>query len=87
MNSLMKHERDPNFYIPDGNIVLGVVQAEGATYFRVHKSTLAKYSPVFREMFSVPLPSHPETYDNVHLVWLHDPLDALRSFLGFLYDP
>ncbi|PIL37107.1 hypothetical protein GSI_00799 [Ganoderma sinense ZZ0214-1] len=45
------HKHD-NYYFDDGNIVFEV---EGILY-RLHRSILERHSPVFRELFMVPLP-------------------------------
>lgn len=45
-------KRDGEFWYSDGNIILVARDVE----FRVYKGILAEHSPVFRDMFSLPLP-------------------------------
>ncbi|KAL1938264.1 hypothetical protein VTO73DRAFT_11715 [Trametes versicolor] len=51
-------KRDDDFWFEDGNIVLIARNIE----FRVYKGILAKHSPVFHDMFSLPSPVAPETF-------------------------
>ncbi|KAF7299338.1 BTB domain-containing protein [Mycena indigotica] len=44
--------RSKDFWFDDGNVILQVQ----STQFRLSKSVLAMHSPVFRDMFSLPLP-------------------------------
>lgn len=76
-------QNDTQVYFDDGNIVLVV----GVTCFRVHRSLLAKYSPIFRDMFSLPQPEDQETYDGVPMVELQDDPDILRALLRVIYEP
>jgi hypothetical protein len=81
---------DPDFYIEDGNIVLSAKDSEKNTlYFRLHKSTLAKHSTVFQDMFDVtPTPiQSKDQYDGVPLVEMLDDANALRELIALLYDP
>lgn len=45
-----------DFYFPDGNIVLDVVEDSATTRFRVHKSLLSRNSLFFAGMFDIPQP-------------------------------
>ncbi|KAJ7837725.1 hypothetical protein B0H13DRAFT_1651394, partial [Mycena leptocephala] len=58
-------------------------------YFRLHKSTLAKHSTVFQDMFDVtPTPiQNKDQYDGVPLVEMLDDANALRELIALLYDP
>lgn len=58
-SQLQQHEeRDPDLYFLDGNIIIRSSRKdETFVYFRVHKSILAKNSPIFRDMFSLPSPN------------------------------
>ncbi|KAF7376427.1 hypothetical protein MSAN_00058300 [Mycena sanguinolenta] len=81
--------RDPAFYFDDGNIILSAKDAdECIVYFRVHRSILTKHSPVFKDMFTMPLPQDEDQYDGAPLVEMAgDSADALRSLVALLYDP
>jgi len=76
-------QKDTHVYLDDGNIVL----VAGMTCFRVHRSLLAKYSPIFRDMFSLPQPEDQEMYDGVPMVELQDDPDILRALLRVFYEP
>jgi len=76
-------QKDTHVYLDDGNIVL----VAGMTCFRVHRSLLAKYSPIFRDMFSLPQPEDQEMYDGVPMVELQDDPDILRALLRVIYEP
>lgn len=45
--------RDEEFWFEDGSVVLATSDIE----FRVYKGVLADYSPVFRDMFTLPQPT------------------------------
>ncbi|EKM75535.1 hypothetical protein AGABI1DRAFT_132200 [Agaricus bisporus var. burnettii JB137-S8] len=45
-----------DFYFPDRNIVLDVIEDGATTRFRVHKSLLSRNSPFFAGMFDIPQP-------------------------------
>jgi hypothetical protein len=75
------------FWFEDGNIVLEV---EG-TLFRIHRSIMGKHSKVFKDMFSIELPSagpdQPCTPDGCPIVSLQDPRDDLELYLKIIYEP
>jgi hypothetical protein len=87
--SEVEEVRDSDLYLPDGNVVLAVYDraAKRTTYFRVLKSLMAKHSPVFGDMFSMPSPPDAEKYDDAHLVCLEDDVNHLRTVLNMLHDP
>ncbi|CCM05799.1 uncharacterized protein FIBRA_08033 [Fibroporia radiculosa] len=74
--------RDDEFWIEDGNIVLGVEDIA----FRVHKSTLSRNSGVFCDMLAVPQPKDAETCEGVPIVHLSDRADDVREVLRALYE-
>lgn len=77
-------KRDDDFWFEDGNIVLIARNIE----FRVYKGILAKHSPVFHDMFSLPPPAAPESSGNTAVpigtctvVHLSDSPEDLRHVL------
>lgn len=74
-------ERDPDWYIDDGNIVLICQSPSQTVYFKVHKSMLSRHSSVFRHMFEMPSPANTERYDGTPSVEMFDEVEHLRDFL------
>ncbi|KAJ6471088.1 hypothetical protein C8R47DRAFT_988431 [Mycena vitilis] len=76
--------RDPNFWFPDGTIVL---QA-GNTLYRVYRGLLASRSTVFQDTFSLPQPEPAEGTEEIEgwpLVQLHDKPRDFTRFLKALH--
>ncbi len=77
--------RDEEFWFEDGSIIL----VAGDVEFRVFKSILAEYSPVFSDMFRLPQPPSPpsssedadEPADPCPVVHLSDAPEDLRHIL------
>ncbi|KAL0952535.1 hypothetical protein HGRIS_006794 [Hohenbuehelia grisea] len=94
---MVEERRHPDLYFEDGNLVLSAMDEETAldhntehqivTFFRVHRSILAKHSPVFRDMLAFPTPQDVERYDGVPHVRLYDSCDDLTGFLTAFYEP
>ena len=90
-----QNERHPTLYYDDGNVVLsGFTQHGDHQYFRVHKSNLARHSPVLADLFTIPplLTDGPEarfaeSYDGVVHCQMPDSAEELTSFLSMFYDP
>ncbi len=89
-------ERHPTIYYDDGNVVVsGLTQRGARQHFRVHKSILARHSPVLADMFAIPPLLAPggcqtrlaESYDGVVHVQMPDSAEELISFLNMFYDP
>ncbi|KDQ56623.1 hypothetical protein JAAARDRAFT_36100 [Jaapia argillacea MUCL 33604] len=74
--------RRSDIFYEDGSVVL---QAE-SVLFRVHRSILASYSDVFRDMFSLPQPSTDEKIEGCSIVHLSDRAEDLKHLLKTLYD-
>ena len=54
--------------------------------YRVHKTTLAHYSPVFADMFALPTTADQnETFEGLPVVHLHDDCEDVERFLTALY--
>ncbi|KAJ7612156.1 hypothetical protein FB45DRAFT_1037077 [Roridomyces roridus] len=73
----------PELWIEDGNIIIEA----GNSRFRVHRSTLGAYSPVFRDMLVFPQPPDSELVDGCPLVLLHDSEMEVTVFLKALFKP
>ena len=80
------HELHASLYFADGNIALFAQRAPGEySVFRVHRSMLAKLSPIFETMFGLPTNHAEEKFDGVPLVCMPDGADELESLLMVLY--
>ncbi|KZT69644.1 hypothetical protein DAEQUDRAFT_246684 [Daedalea quercina L-15889] len=70
-------QRDADLWFPDGNVVL-----EASGYgFRVYQGLLARDSPFFADLFSLPQPSHAELLEGCPVVHLTDFYEDLRILL------
>ncbi|TFY80791.1 hypothetical protein EWM64_g3228 [Hericium alpestre] len=73
-------------YFADGNIVLiARTAADERVAFRVHQSVMARNSPIFADMLSLPLSGAVESYDGVPFVRMPDPAEDLERLLQVLY--
>ena len=80
---LVKPVRHPDLWMDDGSIV---IQAENSQ-FRIHRTTLSRHSPVFRDMFSIPQPTDSDdTVDGCPIVRLSDSAEDVTHLLAALYD-
>lgn len=70
-------QRDEEFWFPDGNVVL-VASGFG---FRVYQGLLARDSPFFADLFSLPQPNQAEVLDGCPVVHLTDCHEDLRALL------
>ncbi|KJA19709.1 hypothetical protein HYPSUDRAFT_69051 [Hypholoma sublateritium FD-334 SS-4] len=78
--------RSEKFWFDDGSVVLQVE----STRFRVHRSILANYSPVFDDLFKVPQPEGDKSdwVDGCPTVCMSgDTTDDWDSVLSFIYKP
>ena len=76
-------ERCEDLWFEDGTIVL---QAE-TTLFRVYSGILARHSPFFKNLFTLPQPSDAEKYEEIPLVQLAgDSAQDVHDFLLALHD-
>ncbi|KAJ6500180.1 hypothetical protein C8R47DRAFT_285508 [Mycena vitilis] len=80
---------DPDFYLEDGNIVLGAKDSQQNTiYFRLHKSVLIIQSPIFNDLFSLPSPENMDQYDGAPYVEMAgDDAQEMHDFVAFFYNP
>ncbi|KAH9832529.1 uncharacterized protein C8Q71DRAFT_910044 [Rhodofomes roseus] len=66
----------------DGNVIL----VAGNQAFRVHKGILSQYSPVFRDLFTIPQPQCELLIDGCAVVHLPDDPLHLEFLLSAMYD-
>lgn len=82
---LDQRAKHPDLWFEDGSVVL----ATSDTLFRVYRGTLSRYSPVFRDLFSLPQPtstSDQDMLDGIPVVHLYDDPTQLAHFLNALHD-
>lgn len=83
-------EHHSSLYLDDGNVCLtsGLPDSPSPrTVFRVHKSLLARHSPVFRDMFALPTDvGGQDQYEGLPLVVMQDHTDDIEALLLALYD-
>ena len=75
-------EKHPTLYFDDGNIILSC----GSTLFCVHRTLLAKHSPVFREMF---VPKDDVKLDVIRgckLFPMDDSREEMEALLDVMYN-
>ena len=78
--------RHPTLYFDTGDVVICVDQEESKHLFCVHKSILAHNSPVFKDMFRLPLGANVnDMYEDMPMVHLHDDVSDIEVFLRALY--
>ena len=78
--------RSEKFWFDDGSIVLQVQ----STQFRVHRSILASYSPVFDDLFKVPQPEDDKSdwVEGCPIVCVSgDTTEDWDHVLSFIYKP
>ncbi|KAH9853517.1 hypothetical protein C2E23DRAFT_821700 [Lenzites betulinus] len=80
-----KVERHRDYFFADGNVVLQIEDIQ----YKLHRSVLAKHSPVFQELFTLPQPEGSTegcTEDNpIYLSGIQ--ADDFTRFIGLLYPP
>lgn len=90
MADLPHFEHHTSLYLEDGNICLasGLPDSPSPrTVFRVHKSLLARHSPVFRDMFALPTDAGvQDQYEGLPLVIMQDRTSEIEPLLLALYD-
>ena len=82
MNSSGKlvQERDEEYWLDDGNVILIAGQAA----FRLYKGLLARQSAIFCDMFIAVDPDPAATFDGCPVVHLSDSPEDLRALLQVL---
>jgi len=68
--------------IPDADLIL---RSSDQVSFRVHKSVLAMSSPFFKDLLSLPQPTHDEVVDGLPVVQVPEDADLLNSLVSLLY--
>lgn len=84
--SCMITQTHSSLYLSDGNVaLLAPIKEDHYMVFRVHQSFLSNLSPVFKNMFSLPIMSEEALYDGIRAVELQDCAADVESFLKVLY--
>lgn len=86
-----RFEHHDSLYLEDGNVCLVSGLSDSPlsprTLFRVHKSLLARHSPVFKDMFAFPADAaNQDQYEGLPLVVMQDSTNDIEVFLLALYD-
>lgn len=91
VDSELAAEQDRDIWFDDGNIIVATTEetddANVTHLFKCHKSLLSKYSPIFRDVFSLPQLFGGEEYEGLPAVLLPDPYKDVKGLLRMLYDP
>lgn len=74
-------ERDPDFWFDDDSVVV-VAQGVG---FRVHKSMLSRFSPIFREIFALPI-DEANAAHGAPVVQVSDSAHDMKCLLQAIYN-
>lgn len=81
-------QRHPTLYLSTGDVVLSADQLDVRYMFCVHKNTLAHYSPVFADMFTLGLSAKVDvndSYEGLPVVHLYDEGTDVEDLLVALY--
>ena len=89
VDPLPQPARHPSLYFEDGDLVISATQQDDApVLFRAHAAILGHFSPVFRDMMSLPTGgSGRELYDGAPIVHLPDDARDVADFFEALYNP
>jgi len=75
-------EKADDLWYEDGNIII-VAKDVG---FRVYKGVLARKSPVFKDLLSLPQPPGQELIEECPVIRVHDSPQDMQRFLEILCD-
>ena len=75
-------ENHPTLYFDDGNIILSC----GSTLFCVHRTLLAKHSPIFREMFAPKDDVKPDMLRGCKHFPMDDSREEMETLLDVIYN-
>jgi len=78
----MMNIQNPEFYHPDGNLVL-TVKHDANQVFCIHKAVLACITPTFHTMFNLPT-SNNLFYDGAPIVQMHNDPECLRCLIQLM---
>ncbi|KAI5119753.1 hypothetical protein M0805_004085 [Coniferiporia weirii] len=81
-NSLCAGTKQADFWFKDGNVIL----LAGNVAFKVHRGVLERHSDVFEDLLSIPQPPGEVTFEECHIIELHDQPTDLWYLLKALYD-
>ena len=90
-DDIVNATRHATFYFPDGDLVIQSTGSQGEectpVLFRVNKSVLAFNSPVFADMFALPIGPTQDMHEGAPLVHVTDTAEQWSDLLSALYNP
>ena len=81
-NESDRHLRYEDLWFEDGSVVI----VAGELRLKLHRTTLARYSSVFRDMFQIVDPASNDVYEGCPVVQVTDNPQYLVLFFNIIYD-
>lgn len=79
--------RHPDLYFATGDVILSANGDDAKYLFCVHMTVLSHHSPIFQDMFALPVNADTnETHDGLPVVHLYDDFADVDKFLRALYN-